>query len=153
MAHICPIEGKQINEPAVRVVAILVAITALTGILFQSPFIFFFLAYDFFVRGFDRKQWSLFRLIAVKAVSIFEFKPKLIDAGGKKFAARIGFIFSVILTISALLVWPVVVVVFGGVIVLFASLESAIAFCVGCRLHSLFLKISSEPAASDDIIS
>jgi len=39
-----PIDGTLINEPTVRVVASLIAITTALGIYFQSPFIFLFLA-------------------------------------------------------------------------------------------------------------
>ena len=61
MAHICPIDGTLINEPTVRVVAGFVAITAAVGVYFQSPVVFLFLAYDFYVQSFDKKEWSLFR--------------------------------------------------------------------------------------------
>jgi len=140
MAHTCPIEGTQINEPTVRVVASLIAVSALAGVYFQSPLIFLFLAFDFYVRGFNKKQWSLFRLIGIKAVDVFEVKEKLIDAGGKKFAAKVGFIISALLTLSAVLHLPVVVITLGGILVLFATLESALAYCVGCRVYSLYNK-------------
>lgn len=141
MAHICPIEGTQINEPTVRVVAFLIAITAAAGIYFQSPLIFLFLAFDFYVRGFYKKQWSLFRFIAIKAIIILAVEEKLIDPGGKKFAAKIGFSISALLTVSAVFQLSVVGIALGGILVLFASLESAIAYCVGCKVYTLYNKI------------
>lgn len=137
MAHSCPIEGKQINEPTVRVVALLVAITAAAGAWLQSPYIFLFLAYDFFVRGFDKKQWSLFRFIGIKAINILEVREKLIDAGGKKFAAKIGFIFSATLTLFTLFGWSSGVYLLSAILVLFAVLESTLAYCVGCKVYSI----------------
>jgi Domain of unknown function (DUF4395) len=142
MAHICPIEGTQINEPTVRLVAFLIAITAAFGIYFQSPIIFLFLAYDFFVRGYYKKQWSLFRHIGIKTINIFDIKEKLIDAGGKIFAAKIGFTISILLAISALLQLSVIVNSLGGILVLFAALESALAYCVGCKIYTIFNKIA-----------
>lgn len=56
MAHICPINGEKINEPTVRTVAGIVVILASAGIYFQLYFIFLFLGYDFFVRGFYKKE-------------------------------------------------------------------------------------------------
>jgi hypothetical protein len=47
--------------------------------------------------------------------------------GGKKFASKFGFILSAILTLSVSLQLEVVVMVLGGVLVLFAILESALA--------------------------
>ncbi len=136
MAHICPIEGTLINEHTVRVVAALVAISAAIGIYFQSPLIFLFLAFDFFERGFDKKEWSLFRFIGIKTIAIIDVKEKLIDSGGKKFASKVGFILSAILTVSVFLQWSFLVLLLGGILVLFASLESALAYCVGCKIYT-----------------
>jgi hypothetical protein len=141
MAHICPIGGTLINEPTVRVVAGLVAITAAVGIYFQSPIIFLFLAFDFAVRGFNKQGWSLFRYFGIKTVDIIDVKAKLIDAGGKKFASKIGFILSVILTAASLLQFSVVVNTLGGMLVLFATLESVLAYCVGCKIYTLYIKL------------
>jgi hypothetical protein len=141
MAHYCPIDGTQINEPTVRVVAFLVAITAALGVVYQSPFFFLFLAFDFLIRGFYNKKWSLFRFIGLKTTDYFDVKVKLIDAGGKKFAARIGLVFSIILTLAAYFQLLVVVYSLGGILVLFAVLESALAYCVGCKMHTLYRKI------------
>ncbi len=140
MAHICPIEGTLINEPTVRVVAALVAITAAIGIYFQSPVIFLFLAFDFFVRGFNKKEWSLFRFIGIKTIAIIDVKEKLIDSGGKKFASKVGFILSAVLTVSVFLQFSFVTLTLGGILVLFASLESALAFCVGCKIYTLYAR-------------
>jgi hypothetical protein len=142
MAHICPIEGTKINEPTVRVVASLIAISALAGIWFQSQVIFLLLVFDFYVRGFGKKQWSVFRYLAIQTVTILDVKEKLIDAGGKKFAAKIGLILSILLTVSTILQWPVAVYTLGGMLVICALLESVLAFCVGCEVYSLLQKIN-----------
>jgi hypothetical protein len=141
MAHICPIDGTLINEPTVRVVAGLVAITAAIGIYFQSLVVFLFLAYDFYVRSFDKKEWSLFRYFGIKTVTIIDIKEKLIDAGGKKFASKVGFIFSSIITVAAFLQLSVVIYTLGGILVLFATLEAVLAYCVGCKIYTLFNKL------------
>lgn len=141
MAHICPIEGTLINEPTVRVVAGLVAITAAVGVYFQSPVVFLFLAFDFFVRGFYRKEWSLFRYFGIKTVDIIDIKEKLIDEGGKKFASKVGFILTSILTLASFLQLPVVVYSLGGILVLFAILEAVLAYCVGCKIYTFYTKI------------
>ena len=141
MAHTCPIEGTQINEPTVRVVAFLIAITAAVGIWFQSPIIFLFLAFDFYVRGFYKKEWSLFRSIGIRTINVFDLKEKLIDAGGKKFAAKIGFIISALLTVSSALQLSLTVISLGGILVLFATLESALAYCVGCKVYTLYQRL------------
>jgi len=141
MAHTCPIEGTQINEPTVRVVAFLIAITAAVGVWFQSPVIFPFLVFDFYVRGFYKKEWSLFRSIGIRTINVFDVKEKLIDAGGKKFAAKIGFIISALLTVSSAFQLSLAVISLGGILVLFATLESALAYCVGCKVYTLYNRL------------
>jgi len=144
MAHICPIDGTRINEPTVRVVALLIVITTFPGIVFQSPVIFLVLAIDFFIRGFFDKQWSIFRSVGVGITNLFDFKPKLIDAGGKKFSAKIGFFITTLLTISAIFEWQAVVTFLGGILIFFATLESAFAYCVGCKIYPFYLKLASK---------
>lgn len=144
MAHICPIDGTRINEPTVRVVAFLVVITTIVGIVFQSPVIFLLLTADFLIRGFYNKQWSVFRSIGVRITDALDFKPKLIDAGGKKFAAKIGFFITASLTISSIFEWYIALTVLGAVLIFFATLESAFAYCVGCKLYPFYLKAASK---------
>jgi predicted membrane channel-forming protein YqfA (hemolysin III family) len=73
-------------------------------------------------------------------VNIIYVKEKLIDAGGKKFASKVGFILFLILTIASFLQLPEVVYAIGGMLVLFATLESVLAYCVGCKVYALFSK-------------
>jgi len=144
MAHICPIDGTRINEPTVRVVALLVVIITILGVVFNSPVIFFVLAIDFFIRGFYNKQWSILRSVGIGITDAFDFKPKLIDAGGKKFSAKIGFFITAFLTVSTLFEWQTAISAFGGILIFFATLESAFAYCVGCKIYPFYLKLSSK---------
>jgi len=141
MAHTCPIDGTLINEPTVRVVASLIAINTALGIYFQSPFIFLFLAFDFFTRGMNNKQWSLFRYISIKIVTVLNIKEKFIDSGGKIFAAKIGFIISTVLLLASILNGLTVIFYLGVVLVLFSTLESVLAYCVGCKIYTFYIKI------------
>lgn len=142
MSHSCPIDGTRINEPAVRVVALLVAITAVAGIWLQSAYIFLLLAFDFYVRGFNRKNLSLLRFTAIKTVKLLKVKEKHVDAGGKRFAAKTGFVFCTFLTLATLLNGSGTTLVLGSILVIFALLESVLAYCVGCKIYSLLNKMN-----------
>jgi len=144
MAHICPIDGTRINEPTVRVVAFLVVITTILGIVFQSPVIFLALTIDFFIRGFFDKQCSILRSVGVEITNLFDLKPKLIDAGGKKFSAKIGFFITALLIVSTIYEWQAVITALGGILIFFATLESAFAYCVGCKIYPFYLKLASK---------
>jgi len=144
MAHICPIDGTRINEPTVRVVALLVVILTILGIVFNSPVIFFVLAIDFFTRGFYDKKLSFLRSVGIGITDAFDIKPKLIDAGGKKFSAKIGFVITALLTVSAIFECQSAISALGGILIFFATLESAFAYCVGCKIYPFYLKLSSK---------
>lgn len=137
MAHICPIDGNKVNEPTVRTVAGLVVIIAIVGITTQSFIPFAFLAYDFFVRGFSNREGSLLRWLAIKIVDMIDIEPKLIDGAPKRFAAKVGFVFSITLTILSLFHLPIALYSVGAILLFCAILESVFAYCVGCEVYAL----------------
>ncbi len=137
MAHVCPIDGNKVNEPTVRTVAGLAAIIAIVGIVTQSFIPFAFLAYDFFVRGFLNREGSLLRWLAIKIVDVLDFEPKLIDGAPKRFAAKVGFVFSITLSVLSLFHLPITIYSVGAILLICAILESVFAYCVGCEVYSL----------------
>lgn len=139
MTHICPINGEKINEPTVRTVAGIVVILASAGIYFQVYFIFLFLGYDFFVRGFYKKEYSLLRFIGIQITNLFNFNEKLIDAAPKRFAAKIGFFFSVIIFVLLLLQQFYAALIVTGILIVCAVLESVFAYCLGCQFYSIYI--------------
>lgn len=140
-AQSCPVDGTKVNEPVVRIVAILVAILAVAGILLNQPLIFALLIYDFLVRGFVDRKYSILRYLALHANDITGFKEKLIDAAPKTFAAKIGFIFSVIILIALLLNWTLFAMVTTAVLLICALLEGVFGYCVGCEFYFILQKL------------
>lgn len=148
MAHVCPIDGNKVNKPAVRIVAAWVVLISVAGIATQSFIPFVFLMYDFFVRGFLNRNGSLLRWLAINIVNVLDIQPQLIDNAPKRFAAKIGFIFSAILVVLALLnIWIPFFIV-GGILVSCAILESVFSYCVGCEVFALLVRFNLIPVAS-----
>jgi hypothetical protein len=141
MAHICPINGEKINEPTVRTVAGIVVILASVGIYFKLPFIFVLLGFDFFVRGFYKKEYSFLRLIAIQVTNLLNFKTKLIDAAPKRFAAKIGFIFSILILALVLLHEFNFALIVAVILIVCAVLESVFGYCLGCQFYSIYITI------------
>ncbi len=70
---------------------------------------------------------------------ILRLREKPIDKAPKIFAARMGFVMALaicLLYMAGLLTASKVV---AGVLVFFAGLEFAIAFCAGCTIYTLFV--------------
>ena len=138
MAYICPINGEKINEPTVRIVAALVMLLAMIGIYFHSIPIFLLLVYDFFVRGFWKREYSPLRRIAIAITKFGKFKMKLIDAAPKQFAAKIGCLFACSISTLLFLHFITAALVVTIVLLICAFLESVFAFCLGCEFYSFF---------------
>ena len=64
----------------------------------------------------------------------------------KRFAQGIGAVVTVVAALCwFLLGWSTVALVLAGVMVVFATLESAFGLCVGCRVFSLLIKLGVVP--------
>ncbi len=140
-AQSCPVDGTKVNEPVVRIVAIFVAILAVAGILLNQPLIFALLIYDFFVRGFVDRKYSLLRYLALHTNDITHFKDKIIDAAPKKFAAKVGFIFSIIIFVALLLHLTVFAYTTTAILLVCTLLEGAFGYCVGCEFYFILQKL------------
>lgn len=141
MTHICPVNGEKINEPTVRTVAGIVVILSSLGIYFHLSFIFLLLSLDFFVRGFYKKEYSLLRYIAIQITNLLKFNEKLINAAPKRFAAKIGFVFSFIILLLLLAQQFYIALIVTGILLVCAVLESAFGYCLGCQFYSIYMYV------------
>jgi hypothetical protein len=128
------IEGR-VNENVVRLVAGFVLIFAIATVFTGWVVLPIYLSIDFFLRAFTNIK-PPFALAAQQLAKTFHLEVKLIYAAPKKFAAAIGFVFSVV--ISALLLSGFIdtAKIVTGVLVVFATLESVFAICAGCYVYS-----------------
>jgi hypothetical protein len=136
---LCPLAGYKIDEKAARLVAGFVVLLTLAASLAPQPLaglILFFLVADFGVRAFSRPRWSLLARISTRILRGVGVAPRSVDAGPKRFAARIGLGFAVAL--SGLSVFGVhgAFLAVAGVLGLCALLESTLGFCLGCWVYT-----------------
>lgn len=141
---ICPTDGVPINETKVRLVAGLVLLTAisygLTG-WFLLPVL---LAMDFGLRSFDLGRYSPFGNVANWLVKTLNLPYKGTDAAPKRFAARIGLAFG--LLISALHLTGIPTIVPTAVLAVFATLESVFGVCAGCHIYTVYTRLAPKTA-------
>ncbi|MNK08336.1 hypothetical protein D3C87_262690 [compost metagenome] len=131
----CPVNGKQVNEIVIRMIAMQVIFIVLAALYFQNAYIAVLLFLDFGFRAFGIGQLSLLRYIAQKTVSHFQLGFKATNEAPKKFAATVGFF--VVGALSAALFFHLTLPagIIGGLLLLFASLEALFGICVGCILY------------------
>ncbi len=138
-AQSCPVSHQLIDENVVRLTAFFTVASLLVGWFF--PLAWFFLLLDFVLRIKATHLSPLARISRYLMHKVFKFKPKTIDAKPKQFAAKIGLVFSLALTISIVLQLPYLGQL---VLVLFltaASLEAFLNFCLGCLVYQLLVDI------------
>jgi hypothetical protein len=138
-----------VNETSARLVAGGVAVLSVLTVAFQQGWLLPVLAYGFLARVLTGPKLSPLGLLATRVIT-----PRLHVASryspgpAKRFAQAIGACF----TVSATILWfafgaHVAALALVAVIAVFASLESALGFCLGCRVFYLGMRLGIVPAA------
>ena len=133
---ICPISDQRVNEQVTRINAFLSVLLVVSGFVFSSVYFFVFLLADFYIRAFTKLKFSPLSYVSHYAVNALKLSKKSIDKAPKIFAARIGFIFTLTIIVLSLFHLQTVAMVVAGILVFFATLEFALAICVGCLLYT-----------------
>jgi len=132
----CPISAERINENVVRIIAFMVAVIAMFCLIFSNYWAMVFLLLDFAARAFSSGNLSLLKLVSMQIVKTLALKPKMKDLAPKKFAATLGFGFSLLITAMFLFNFSIAAMAFTSIMIVFALLESLFAVCVGCYVYS-----------------
>jgi hypothetical protein len=125
----------QVNEYAARTVAATVASLLIVSFALGFAPILPFLAVGFLLRvGWGPRFSPLARLASeVVAPRLWPVKP--VSGPPKRFAQGIGAVFTVTATVLWLTGHLTAAWGFAGVIVVFASLEAIVPFCMGCWVY------------------
>lgn len=137
----CPISFKKIDENVARLNGFFTVVLLFVFLVTSSILPVLLLLADFLVRGIEKPQFSPLALLSKFILSRFNAKPHLINAGPKIFAARIGLLFSLLITLSVLFGLNVPAIIFTLVFGICAFLEAAFNYCVACKLYPFFYKL------------
>jgi len=131
----CPVNDRQVNEIAVRLVAMQVIFIGAAALYFQSWHIGVLLVADFGLRAFGFGQISPLKYIAQKTVTHFQLGYKATNEAPKKFAAAVGFLVVSLFSLLLFLEFSLFASIIGGFLLLFAALESGFGICVGFMMY------------------
>ncbi len=132
----CPISTERINEQVPRITSLLVVLVVIAGFAYQSVWFFAFLVADFAVRAFTTARFSPLSCVAYWISKLLRLPEKMIDKAPKIFAARMGFVMVLALSLLFAFDFGLTARIVAGILVLFASLEYAFAFCAGCTIYT-----------------
>ncbi len=133
---ICPVSEEKVNENVVRIIAFFTILVVLAGVYFKSSIVIAAIAVDFYLRTFTSGTFSPLKYISKRFSNYLVASPKLVDAAPKKFAAGIGFLFT--LSIAGLLLFHHYIAAnsLAAALLICAGLESFKGFCVGCLTYT-----------------
>lgn len=136
-----------INEKAARTVAGVVALTALLALATGWRWLLVPLAYGFIARAATGPTLSPLGRFAMKVVAPRFGEPVYVAGPPKRFAQAIG---AVCTTLGAVFAvgfgWNTAADVLLAMMVVFATLESVFALCVGCKMFALGMRAGLVPA-------
>ena len=133
---VCPVSRERVDENRVRATALGVVVT-MGLFLMTGRWIFpAFLVADFFIRAFTSQPFSPLSWFGSISVRLLGTTPLFIDKAPKIFAARIGFVFSLLTLAGSLLGMDLFAFIAASTLVLFAFLECGLNFCMGCWVYT-----------------
>ena len=135
----CPVSSERVDNNVTRIIAAIVLLLSVAGILLHNYFVFIFLTYDFASRTFYKGNGSILKWVGKQIVKVLRITPKPINAAPRKFAAGLGLIFSFTIGMLIYLTLTIPSLIVGGILVVCALMESALGFCLGCYVYSIFI--------------
>jgi hypothetical protein len=133
---VCPISNEKINEQITRSNALIGILLLITGLMLNSASFLVFLMADFFIRAFTKSKYSPVSYASHWLTSALNLGEKRINKAPKNFAARLGFLMMLVITTLFVTGFSTAAFVVSGILVFFATLEFALAICVGCIIYT-----------------
>ena len=138
---------RTINEKAARVVAAVVAATALVALLAPAHWLVIPLAYGFWARVLTGPRLSPLGTLASRVIAPRLGAPKTVSGPPKRFAQGMGAAITTAAVIALALGAGGVVEALLALLVAAAVLESVFAFCAGCQIFGLLMRAGVVPEA------
>jgi Domain of unknown function (DUF4395) len=134
-----------VNEKAARVVAGVVMVVALVTLLTSAYWLLIPLTYGFWARVLTGPTLSPVGQFATRVAAPRLGDPRYVPGPPKRFAQAMG----AAITTTATVLWLAGATtgtdVLLGMMVVAAGLESILAFCVGCQVFALLMRIGLVP--------
>jgi hypothetical protein len=136
-----------VNEISARLVAGAVALLSLVALALDQHWILVALAYGFIARALTGPTLSpLGQLVTRVLTPRLGAVPRYVPGPPKRFAQAMGAVFTTAAAVMSLgLGWETAGSVILGLMVVFATLESVFAFCLGCTIFGWLMKVGVVP--------
>ncbi len=136
----CPIEYKTVDKNIVRVNAMIIFSFLLLFVVTFNPAILIMIGIDFVIRVFPGLKYSPICFVIKKVLRLSGIKPHRINAGPKRFAAKIGLGFTVITGVGYALGLHTTVLIISLIFMIAVGMEAFFNYCLACELYPYFKK-------------
>jgi len=133
---VCPVSNEFVNERITRINALITIILVMSAFVFDSAFFVIFLTADFCIRAFTGLKYTPVSYLSHQITNALNLETKKTDKAPKIFAARLGFIMSLIISVFMISGLSTAALIVAGILIFFATLEFALAFCMGCFMYT-----------------
>lgn len=139
MASRCPLAGYSIDPLSARFQAAFAVVVTSIGLGLPDQYrsiLGFLLFLDYLPRGLSRPQLSPITRISNSIVEVLGVRKRKVDAGPKRFAARVATLFCLAIAVLSYQGETVAALVATGTLMILALLEVAVGFCLGCAVYT-----------------
>ncbi|HEB62561.1 MAG TPA: DUF4395 domain-containing protein [Bacteroidetes bacterium] len=137
----CPIEYKTVDKNIIRVNAMIVFSFLLLFIITFNPMFLMMIAMDYIIRVFIDIKYSPICFVIKRILKLSGVKPHRINAGPKSFAAKIGFIFTTMISIAFILGFNVTALVISAIFLIATGMDAFLNYCIACQIYPFYKKI------------
>ncbi len=134
----CPINYKKVNIYLIKLYSALAATLLIMYLTAEWVWPVYVLAVDYFLRVFLGIRYSFICRLLNFVLQYLHVEPKEIDASSKAFAARLGMSFTLFLTFSIIMDWPVAARITAVIFLIAVLLEVIFSFCLACYFQNLW---------------
>jgi hypothetical protein len=132
----CPISTELVNSNLTRTYSFVTLIAISFYVFTPYKEIIFISAIDFIIRIFFGLKYSPICNIIKYILKIGNFQAHMVNAGPKKFAAKIGLIITVLMSMSFLMGLTYTSAILGTISLTAVGAEAIFGFCIACWMYS-----------------
>ncbi len=137
MVKSCPITIDKVNEKIIRINSLFVFLGLLGFVLTPYKVVIIPIVIDFLIRVLFGLKYSPVCFLIKHSLNILNSKPHLVNAGPKKFAAKIGLTLTSILLISYIFDFNTLELILGTISLVAIGMEVFFKYCVACKIYSV----------------
>ena len=141
MVEYCPIVKEKVDEKLIRINAMFIFSLLVLYNFMHIDWLIFVIVADFAIRVFWGVRNSPVCKMIKHGLNIVGTKQYLVNAGPKKLASKVGFLFSVLIILFQFLEYDIAKYIVSFVFLIATFLEVFFKFCLVCRIYPYLNKL------------